>query len=245
MALLAPVLLAVVIGIAAMQHGSMSRARAAVLLALATVAGLFAQLTHDVVDGGGAIRIDEPITDWVIGHRVGWLNPVVRIITDSGGVAAMTAVTIVVCAGLGARRRWPAFLVVAAAGIASAVLGSVLKSAIGRARPPVVDRLVSETNASFPSGHALGSTTITGIVAALVVIGTARRSIRVVAVAVAAGFAVIIGLTRIYLGVHWTTDVVAGWALGILLIALCLTPYLWWRRGRSAGHGRHDQEYDQ
>jgi undecaprenyl-diphosphatase len=70
---------------------------------------------------------------------------------------------------------------------------------------------------------------VVGVLAAMVVLSPCGRMARVAAVAVAALFAVMIGLTRIYLGVHWTTDVLAGWSIGLIWLALCLGPYLWWR----------------
>lgn len=229
MAALTPVLLMLVGGIALAQHGVLRALAAVRLLVSAAVLGLAAQLTHDAVDGGGLTRIDEPVTDWVIDHRISRLNPVISTFTDAGGVAAMTTLTIVACAWFGVRRQWARLLTTAAVGIGVAVIGSVLKSAIGRHRPPAVDQLVTETSPSFPSGHTLGSTAVVGVLAALVVLSPRGPVARGAAVAVAALFAVAIGLTRIYLGVHWTTDVLAGWSIGLVWLALCLGPYLWWR----------------
>ncbi|PPJ37132.1 hypothetical protein C5E45_15785 [Nocardia nova] len=229
MAALTPVLLMLVGGIALAQHGILRGISAARLLVPATVLGLAAQLTHDATDGGGLTRVDEPVTDWVVDHRLGWLNPAIRTLTDFGGVAAMTALTIVACAWFGVRRQWTRLLTTAAVGAGTAVIGSVLKSAIGRHRPPAIDQLVTETSPSFPSGHTLGSTAVTGVLAAMIVLSPCGRVARVTAVAAAALFAVVIGLTRIYLGVHWTTDVLAGWSIGLVWLALCLGPYLWWR----------------
>lgn len=229
MAALTPVLLMLVGGIALVQQGILRGTPVLVLLVPAAALGGAAQLSHDVVDGGGATRIDQPITDWVVDHRIGWLNPAISVFTDAGGVAAMTTLTIVACAWFGVRRRWARLLTTAAVGIGVAVIGSVLKSAIGRHRPPAVDQLVTETSPSFPSGHTLGSTAVVGVLAAMVVLSSRGRAVRVAAAAVAALFAVVIGLTRIYLGVHWATDVLAGWAIGLVWLALCLGPYLWWR----------------
>jgi undecaprenyl-diphosphatase len=229
MAALTPVLLMLVGGIALAQYGLLRWISAARLVLPAVVLGLAAQLTHDAIDGGGITRIDEPVTDWVIDHRIGWLNPVIRTLTDFGGVAAMTALTIVACAWFGVRRHWARLLTTAAVGVGIAVIGSGLKSAIGRHRPPAIDQLVTETSPSFPSGHTMGSTAVVGVLAAMVVLSPCGRMARVAAVAVAALFAVVIGLTRIYLGVHWATDVLAGWSIGLIWLALCLGPYLWWR----------------
>lgn len=234
MALLVPILLAVVGVVVATQHDRLRWRRAGAIIGFAVVLGAAAQLTADVRGGGGSTRIDRPIADWVLDHRLTWLNPVVRSLTDFGGVAAMTALTLAACAWFGWRRQWARLLTTAAVGAGAAVIGSIMKSAIGRHRPPAIDQLVVATNASYPSGHTLGSTAVAGVVAAMIACSAGQRRSRVLAVPAAALFALVIGVSRIYLGVHWTTDVLAGWAIGLTWLTLCLTPYLWWRSRLSS-----------
>ena len=105
----------------------------------------------------------------------------------------------------------PAF----ALGIAGAAVG-VIKAVVGRARPPVALHLVRESDTSFPSGHATDSTAVFVAVALVVALFVLRRPlVRAVTVAGAALLSGAIGASRLVLGVHWPTDVLAGLALGL------------------------------
>jgi undecaprenyl-diphosphatase len=147
-----------------------------------------------------------------------------------GGTAAMVALASVACVVLAWRRLWEPLLLVVAAVAGAGVCVQVLKAVVGRARPPVADRLVAETSQSFPSGHSLGSATVLGVLAALVVLHSGSPARRAVAVALAAGAVAAIGGSRLYLGVHWPTDVVGGWVIGACWLTTCLTAHARLRR---------------
>jgi membrane-associated phospholipid phosphatase len=97
------------------------------------------------------------------------------------------------------------------------------KNLYDRPRPPVGERLAIEGNPSLPSGHALGSVVVIGVLAAVVVLLMRSLALRVLAVVAAAVLVATIGISRLYLAVHWTTDVLAGWFLGGAWLALCVT----------------------
>ncbi len=99
------------------------------------------------------------------------------------------------------------------------------KHVVGRTRPPVADQLVTETNQAFPSGHSLGSIVVIGVLVAVVLPRLHRPLARHITMTVAAVFVVAVGLSRWYLGVHWPTDVLGGWCIGALWLALCLAAY--------------------
>jgi undecaprenyl-diphosphatase len=108
-------------------------------------------------------------------------------------------------------------------GVAAALTLGV-KHVLTRHRPPsglVVGPV--DTGFSFPSGHTLFSTVFAGMVVVLLVWPTASRLRRTVAVAVASLASLAVGATRVYLGYHWTTDVIAGWVLGVAVIAVAVT----------------------
>jgi undecaprenyl-diphosphatase len=113
---------------------------------------------------------------------------------------------------------------VAALGAGALVVG--FKHLYGRARPPVTDQLVVQTNASLPSGHALGSMVVLGVLAVVGVLHIQRPAIRAGVVGLAVVLIAAIGLSRIYLGVHWITDVLTGWLLGGAWLAVCSTALL-------------------
>jgi undecaprenyl-diphosphatase len=145
------------------------------------------------------------------------------VIADVGGTAGMAVLAALAALMLWARRRRREAVVVIVAAAGAGALVEELKNVYDRARPPEATRLVIETNYSLPSGHALGSIVVLGIlapVAAVTLQGIAART-AVIAAAVAA--VATIGLCRLYLGAHWLTDVLDGWLVGGAWLRLCTT----------------------
>ncbi len=194
-----------------------------VLLLVATAAVL-AALTLNVV-AGHTKRVDQPVLDWMVDHRSAALTSAMRTVSDLGGGAAMTLVALTVSVALlWFGHRLPALFVVVA-GIGGSWLSYLGKRSVGRARPPVADHLVEVTNPAFPSGHSLGSFVVVGAVTIVVVSLLRTRRARLAVAIPAAIFVLAVGLSRLYLGVHWTTDVLGGWLLGALWLGICLLGY--------------------
>jgi undecaprenyl-diphosphatase len=139
----------------------------------------------------------------------------------------MTTLATAVTVGLAvAWRQWTPVLLVAVTAAGSVTLTVVGKAVVGRIRPPLADAVPPyESTASFPSGHSLNSVAIAGIVAYLLVRRQRRRWARVLTVAAGAAFAVSMGLSRVYLGHHWLTDVLVAWALGLAWLATVITAH--------------------
>ncbi len=190
-------------------------------------------ITGSVLGRDGITAIDQPGTDWVIQRRAGLVTPVAIGVSDLGGTLAMTALAVLLCLVLVWRRRWPEAVLAGVATAGAGVLVVVGKHLVGRSRPPEADRLVTETNQAFPSGHSLGSIVVIGLLAAVVLSRLHRPAARRIAVTVAAVFVVAVGLSRWYLGVHWATDVLGGWCIGALWLALCLAAYRAYLVGRA------------
>jgi undecaprenyl-diphosphatase len=130
-------------------------------------------------------------------------------------------------------------LVVQAATVGASLLISGFKRLYGRVRPPAAERLMTESNPALPSGHALGSIVVLGVLAAVVVLVTHRAVLRIGALAAGALGVVVIGVSRLYLGVHWLTDVVTGWLLGGAWLAVGVTTlYVLTRRRALASAGQ-------
>src|SRR5207247_10421532 len=148
---------------------------------------------------------------------------------------------VVVIAGLGLwqwRRRWlPAVL--PALALAGAWAGSLLiKGLVGRPRPPAADRLTVVHSWSYPSEHAAQALATWGMLALMLMAGRSARA-RVLLAAGATLIAFVVGLTRLYLGAHWMTDVLGGWALAGVWDSLLIIFYLLTRRAADAPRDRH------
>lgn len=160
--------------------------------------------------------MDNDVLRWMVEHRVPWVTDVFWVITTIGNTFAMTVlatITTVVLLRLG--RRSDAVMVAGAMLTGFAVM-NLLKLYFSRDRPLIPDRLVDITTHSFPSGHAMMSAILATTVTALMLRSTATWLRNPVVLALPAIASVLIGLSRIYLGAHWTTDVLAGWIFGLV-----------------------------
>ncbi|GGX95859.1 phosphatase PAP2 family protein [Streptomyces fructofermentans] len=120
---------------------------------------------------------------------------------------------------------WWLALWLAATCLLSALLQQGLKAAVGRERPVWPDPVDSAHYAAYPSGHAMTATVVCGLVLWLLRLYGAGRTLWRAAAAVAAVSVLGVGATRIWLGVHWPTDVLGGWLLGALVVALAIASY--------------------
>jgi undecaprenyl-diphosphatase len=154
-------------------------------------------------------------------------NTVVNAWTTVGGPVGMPVLATVVAVTLAlVWRQWTPIVLVAATAAGSLLMTVAGKDLVGRARPPLVDAVPPyEHSPSFPSGHSLNAAAIGGIVAYLVLRRQRSALARAVTVTVAVAFAVTMGLSRVYLGHHWLTDVLAAWALGVAWLAVVVTAH--------------------
>ena len=202
----------------------------------ALAAWAFGGLTQDVVGHDEAALADQGVTAWVVAHRTEWLTGVMKVATWLGSTAVIVPVALVVgCFFVLRRRQWRP-LALLAIGVAIAVgLYDIVKPLVNRPRPPPAIWIGHYSGAAFPSGHATLSIAFYTILC--VVLG-AGRSPRVKSAlwSSAAIVVLVVGASRIYLGAHWLTDVVGGYALGaawaaIVVIAALIAP----TRGKLGG----------
>ncbi|MFE3289717.1 phosphatase PAP2 family protein [Rhodococcus sp. NPDC059234] len=164
--------------------------------------------------------IDQGVLDAMLRVRTPWLTDVVTVVTDLGGTLASWVITAVVTIVLLVRRRPREAEMVAGAMLSGLLVMTGLKLLFGRERPPFPDRLVDEATHSFPSGHAMMSAILVCVVGAALVRVIGPRARNPVVFGLLALWTVAVGLSRVYLGAHWLTDVLAGWAFGIAWAAL-------------------------
>ncbi|HEY1973439.1 MAG TPA: phosphatase PAP2 family protein [Pseudonocardia sp.] len=172
---------------------------------------------------GGLGDADLPVLDWVVGHRDPVITGFAIVAASIGGTASMTVLTVVTALVLGYLGRWTAAAVVAATAAGGGLLVISLKAIYGRHRPPAVDQVIHYHGYSLPSGHALGSTVVVGIVAAAFWSTRSSAAGRAAVAGLAGLIAAVVGVSRVYLAAHWLTDVVTGWLLGAAWLALGIT----------------------
>jgi membrane-associated phospholipid phosphatase len=131
------------------------------------------------------------------------------------------------------RGAWPVAAWVAVTFVAGGVLGALLKLLFGRARPDLLDPVARAPGYAFPSGHAMTSALFAAVFL-LVLLPLVRRR-RFLLWAAAVIMPAVTGLSRIALGVHWTSDVLAGWLLGVAVVAITAAGYLRGRRVTARG----------
>jgi membrane-associated phospholipid phosphatase len=206
--------------------GGISLLSAAVGAALLTLLVASLDETYESVQAGdGLARVDQPLLDWMVGHRSPGLDGVVTFFTNIGSTTILPILVTLVVAGLAWWwRSWTPVVLMVVAAAGSVAMTEAGKDLAGRARPPQGLTVPPyETSPSFPSGHTLNSTVIALVLAYLVLLHVKSRAGRAVAVSLLALYGLAMGMSRVYLGHHWFTDVVAGfiagtaWAIVVIL----------------------------
>jgi membrane-associated phospholipid phosphatase len=212
--------------------------RTPVLVGAGATSGLLvaqAAVVDHVADLGAPGLADLDVWAWFVDHRSAPVTFVMKGVSVLADTPGMVVLAIIAAALLWRGMRRPEAAVVLAATVGATLLIDGFKRLYGRVRPPAAEQLMTETNPALPSGHALGSIVVLGVLAAVVLLATHRTLLRVAAMAAAALGVLTIGVSRLYLGVHWLTDVVTGWFLGGAWLAVCVTTLCVLNRRRSAG----------
>lgn len=197
-----------------------------VVLALLLTIGS-AGIYDAVTEGDGVATLDHPLLNAAEGLRSPTLNTLMTGYTNIGGPIGMPILAMGFILILAIRRRsWTPVVLIAAAAAGSLLMTIVGKQFIGRSRPPLTDAVPPyEYSASFPSGHSLNALVIAGVIAYLLLLRQHSRRSGIVIVVVGVMFAFSMGLSRVYLGHHWFTDVLVAWTLGAAWLALVITAH--------------------
>ncbi|KRB47377.1 phosphatase PAP2 family protein [Terrabacter sp. Root181] len=183
-----------------------------------------------VVGRDGLTAIDQPVLDAAITLRSPGLDSAVTAFTDIGGPVGMPILALVAVAIITwRRRRWTPIVLTLIAAAGSLAMTIVGKNVVDRARPPASLAVPPlEVSPSFPSGHTLNATVLTTVVVYLVLIETTAAWQRTVAVSLGTLFVLAMGLSRVFLGHHWLTDVLAGWLIGLAWALAVITAHRLW-----------------
>jgi len=195
-----------------------------------TVAALcawaFGGLTQDVVAHDELARVDPRFESFVVAHRVAWATGLMKSVTWLGSTVVLIPVVLIVGGYFVLRRRdWKPLGKLGAALLGAVLLYDIVKPLVGRARPPArFDLGYTFSGYAFPSGHATESLAVWGMLALLT--AGMMRGHRYVPFVVATLVVALVGASRIYLGAHWLSDVLGGFALGGLWLALLVAVML-------------------
>jgi membrane-associated phospholipid phosphatase len=199
-----------------------------------SLVGRFVALTILTWFGAEAVRkligpsvttlFDAPVVQYAAGHRNAGLTSVMKAVTTAGNdlylwIAVLIGGTIL------ARltRSWRPLLLVVLAMLGAVTLNYIIKLAVARTRPPSLFWAIPANGWSFPSGHATESAAVYGTLSNLSAGTQSRPGVKILTYAMGIAAPLLIGISRVYLGVHWPTDVVVGWALGYGWSAIVLT----------------------
>src|SRR5829696_8023158 len=193
------------------------------LLAAAGGLWLFGGIAEDVLTGDPIVRFDRVLDAYLHAHASPPLTTFFLVVTAFGSIETIVLLGVIVAAFLAWGRRWLFLGSWLAAVAGSAVLNQLLKGLFARPRPHFDHPLLVETSYSFPSGHAMESFVVYGMLAYFAVLALRTWESRVGVVFGAALMVMLIGFSRMYLGVHYFSDVIAGYAAGGVWLSALIT----------------------
>ncbi|ODS89987.1 MAG: PA-phosphatase [Devosia sp. SCN 66-27] len=198
----------------------------AAIVAAATAAWIFVEVAEKVVEGETRaidtailLLLRAPADPAPPGSK--WLEEVARDITGLGSPVVLGLIIMATAVFFRLADRGRVALFVIAATVSGAVTSTLLKEFFSRPRPDLVPHGAYVYTASFPSGHAMMAAVVYLTLGALIARVASERKLKLYIMAVATLLAGLVGVSRVYLGVHWPTDVLAGWAAGAAWALAC------------------------
>lgn len=188
---------------------------------------LFAELTERVLIGGTA-SIDQTLllmmreagdVDDPLGP--GWFEEMARDFTALGGIPVLLTLTFMTTCYLLMDNRYHSAAFVLGTALTGLIVSTLLKEFFDRPRPDLVHQATRVYTSSFPSAHAMLSACMYLAFAALLARTETRKRKKTSLLLFAAALIIVVGLSRVYLGVHWPTDVLAGWTAGAIWTLIC------------------------
>ena len=204
----------------------------------------FAKLAN-AVGQGGTHAFDEWLlvalrTPGNLADPIGpiWFEEMMRDFTAMGSTGVLTLMVLTIAGFLAMTRKGNAALFVLVSVAGGVLISQTMKWAYARPRPELVPHGAEVYTASFPSGHSMMSAIVYLTLGALLARTQTGRVVKIYILAVAVIVTVLVGVSRVYLGVHWPTDVLAGWALGGAWALMCWLVMTWLQtRGQVEGEG--------
>ncbi len=183
-----------------------------------------AEVYDNVVDDAGLANLDRPTLTFMEQLRSPGLDAFITGFTNIGGGIGMPILGSILTALLiFTSRTWRPLILIGGAAAVSVTATTWGKNMVGRVRPDHADAVPPyETSPSFPSGHTLNTTVVIALVVYLACLQIKRTSARIGLIAAGGIFIVAMGLSRVYLGHHWMTDVIVGWVIGLAWVGMVI-----------------------
>jgi len=192
----------------------------------------FGAIAEDVSAGDPIVQLDQQVAVWFHQQATPTVTQAARVISFVGSVGWVSAASVVVALFFVRRRDWHRVFLIALTMVGGSTLNLLLKHFFHRERPVLENPLVTLSSYGFPSGHTMGATLFYGLLALLTWNGMKSRAGRWAAVSAACMLIFLIGLSRIYLGAHFLSDVLGALAAGLLWLTFCWTALETLRRRR-------------
>jgi len=178
----------------------------------------FVEIVEEVFEGE-TLFYDEAILKGINGFSTPFFDTFFVVITQFGGVFGIIALTAILLGLLLRRKMYKNALIVGATVAGAAILNVILKLIFERTRPDLWEQLIVETSFSFPSGHSM----ITAALGLSLIFICWNTRFRWLTLALGSSFIIVIGFSRLYLGVHYPTDILAGWVVSAAWLSTVVT----------------------
>jgi len=224
-------------------EGALGLSLTVAVLALVAVTIAFAAIALDVLGARELALVDQPVNELFLAHREAWLTRVMLVLTTLGDGVTLAGVALAV--GLTWRwyaRAWRPLVLLASVQLGALACWWMVKTVVPRVRPANPLVATGAVGTSFPSAHAVDAAAVYFVLAALLAAGLPQWGRKVAVWATAVGLVVVIGLSRLYLGANWSTDVLGGTALGTAWMLVVWTTAQTLGRRRESRRGPFPQD---
>jgi membrane-associated phospholipid phosphatase len=211
------------------------------LLAILVAGWWFGDIAEDMSRNAATRLLDERVASWFHEHATPALTHIARFVSFFGSVAFVAAASTCAALLLIVRKSWYQLLALALGVGGGSLLNILLKHFFQRQRPALENPLLTLSSYGFPSGHTMGSTLFYGLLAIFITQSVRAWRLRALAFCIAALLVALIGLSRIYLGAHYFTDVLGAIAVGLAWLAFCWTGVETLRKWRGRLHDKITQ----
>ena len=213
---------------------------------IVSLALLGAEVYDNVVDSAGLANLDKPALAFAESLRSPGLDAFVTGFTNIGGGIGMPILASILTAWLTfLGRNWRPLVLIGGAAAVSITATTFGKKLVGRTRPDHTDAVPPyEDSPSFPSGHTLNTTVVISLVVYLICLQFHAMRVRVTAITAGAIFIIAMGLSRVFLGHHWLTDVMAGWLLGLTWVGVVILAHRLFHLVRRREHAGAAPSFD-